>query len=350
MKMPSKDLLLLLSLTTLLGACEMKKNLDEMHGATVEMNNTTKTMNENTTQMNERTTELKTATGELYDALRQGDSLAARRAALDNLVKIKDPARKLSEAAKYFMSFEFQFWTNEGQDAGEEQRHELAREAAMEFFKDVQQFIPDLKLKPNPMAGQIIATEKSNLVNGLNSLSVAMHYLNPKQEQRLKEHPEMKPLSMNKIIEESLLAKATIEAGEKSLRDYPAYVHEVLANEPIAIYLLEARYNFLAAILLGKSTNIAHSKLAATRTLLTDWTLDLSKFNIAQTEEIKQFISGALKTKAVLTKVGVHPHTDVLLKRILKKMKLVNTTKAASEKKAALDNEIIETMAELRRF
>src|SRR3990167_6840613 len=99
MKTTNKNLLLLLSLSTLLGACEVKKNLNEMHGATVEMNETTKTMNKNTDEMNTRTTELKTATGELYDALRQGDSLAARRAALDNLVKIKDPARKLSEAA-----------------------------------------------------------------------------------------------------------------------------------------------------------------------------------------------------------------------------------------------------------
>ena len=350
MKTTNKNLLLLLSLSTLLGACEVKKNLDEMHGATVEMNETTKTMNKNTDEMNTRTTELKTATGELYDALRQGDSLAARRAALDNLVKIKDPARKLSEAAKYFMSFEFQFWTNEGQDAGEEQRDELAKEAAMEFFKDVQQFIPNMKLVPDPMAGQILSTEKSNLVNGLNSLSVAMHYLNPKQEQRLKEHPEMTPLSMNKIIEESLLAKASIESGEKKIADYPKYVPEVLSNEAIAIYLLEARYNFLAAILLGKSTNVAHSKLAATRVLMTDWTFDLSKFNIAQTEEIKLFIAGALKTKKTLAKLGVHARTDFLLKRILKNMKLVNTKKAASESKAALDSEIILLMGELRKF
>jgi len=350
MKPTNKNLLLLVSMTTLLGACEVKKNLDEMHGATVEMNNTTKTMNDNTTQMNERTTELKTATDELYDALRQGDSLSARRAALDNLIKTKDPARKLSESAKYFMSFEFQLWTNEGPDKGDQRRMQLARDAALEFFKDVQQFIPDMDLTPNPMAGQIISTENSNLVNCLNSLSVAMHYLNPKQELRLHQNPEMAPMSIYKMIEESLLAKASIESGEKNLSDFPGYVPEILANEAIAIYLLEARYNYITTIMLGKSTKIAQNKLLAVSYIAASWELDLSKFNIAQTEEIKMFLSGGLKTKALLQKMGINPRTDFKLKQMLTNMKVIQSKKAASSQKAALDNEIIQSVTELQKF
>jgi hypothetical protein len=336
MKPIHKNVLLLLSLTSLLGGCEVKKNLDEMH--------------DNTAQMNERTTELKTATGELYDALRQGDSLSARRAALDNLMKTKDPARKLSESAKYFMSFEFQFWTNEGPDKGDQRRLQLAKDAALEFFKDVQQFIPDMDMTPNPMAGQIIATENSNLVNCLNSLAVAMHYLNPKQELRLHQNPEMAPMSIYRMIEESLLAKPSIESGEKNLSDFPGYVPEILANENIAIYLLEARYNYLMTIMLGKSTKIAHDKLVAVSYIAGSWDLDLSKFNVAQTEEMKMFISGALKTKALLNKVGVNPRTEFKLKKMLTNMKIVQNKKAASSQKAALDNEITQSVTELQKF
>ncbi|WP_413288922.1 hypothetical protein [Bdellovibrio sp. HCB337] len=343
MKVNNKNLLLLLSLTTLLGACEVKKNVDEMHGATVEMNDTTKTMNENTE-------ELKTAAGELYDALRQGDSLSARRAALDNLVKTEDPARKLSEAAKYFMSFEYQFWSNEGQDKGAHRRDEMATEAAREFFKDVQQFIPGMNLVPKPLAGQIVPTKKSNLINCLNALSVTTHFLNPKQELRMKADPKMTKLSMNKIIEDSLLAKESIESGEKKLSDYPGYVEEVLSNEAIAVYLLEARYNYMAALLLGKTTNIAHSKLAATVSIMKEWTLDLSTFNIAQTEEIKKFLSGSLKTKTTLKKLGIKPRTDILLARLINKMKVDSSKKATLAAKIALDEEIIKDITELKKL
>lgn len=343
MKTNYKNLFLLLSLMSLLGACEVKKNLDEMHGATVEMNNTTKTMNQNTT-------ELQTATGELYDALRQGDSLTSRRSALENLVKAKDPARKLSEAAKYFMAFEFQFWTQTGQDSGPHRREEMATDAAREFFKDVQQFIPGMELKPRPLAGQILSTEKSNLINCLNSLAVTMHLLNPKQEVRLKGDKSMQPLSMNKIIEESLLAKRSIESGEKTLSDFPGYVLEVLANEPIAFYLLEARYNYLISIFLGKSTNIAHSKMAAARFILKDWSLDLSTFNLAQTEEMTKFLSGALKTKNLLLKLGVSPRTDALVARLLRNMKVISTKKATIAAKSAMDQELINSLRELKKL
>lgn len=338
-----KSLLIVLSCGVLLSACQVKKNLDEMHNATVEMNQTTQNMNQNTTQ-------LKTATDELYNALRQGDSLAARRSSLDNLTKTANPAKKLSEAAKYFMSFEFQLWNNEGQDFGDHRRETLAKDAALEFFKDVQQFIPDMKLKPQPLAGQILSTEDGNLIHSLNALAVTMHYLNPKQEHYLKEHPGVEPFSIYALIEKSLLAKASIESGEKSLSDYPAYMAEVLANEDVALYLLEARYNYLAALFLGRSTSIAHNKLSAVRALTTDWTLDLSPFNVARTEEIKLFISGALKAKALLNKVGASPRLDPIIKRILKNMNVVSTQKALSPRKAVLDQEIIELTSKIREL
>lgn len=339
----NKNLFLLLSLTTLLAACEVKQNLDEMHDSTVEMNRTTKDMNHSTNS-------LETAIDELYNALRQGDSLSARRSALDNLVKASDPARKLSEAAKYFMAFEYQLWSDQGQDKGEEKRLELATLAAREFFKDIQQFIPGGEMSPKPFIGQIIPTEKSNLVNSFNALSVAAHYMNPKQEIYLKEKKEMGSLTMNKMIEESLLAKPKIESGEKHLNEYPGYVAEVLANEPIAIYFLEARYNYLATLFLGRSTNIAHNKLAGAKIITMNWELDLSGFNFAQIDEMNKLLAGALKTKSVLKQIGIKARTDVLLVRMYKNMNLVAKVKATSADKAKVEKEIAVQLTELKKF
>lgn len=345
MKTTHKNLILLLSLATLLNACETKQNLDEMHDATIEMNRTTQ-------DMSKRTSDLENATGELYDALRQGDSLAARRSALDNLVKATEPARKLSEAAKYFMSFEYQLWMNENHDKGEERRLELATLAAREFFKDVYQFIPNGNMTPDPFSGQVVATETSNLVNSLNALAVTTHFLNPKQEKHLKDRKDMKPLSMNMMIEESLLAKNSIESGAKRISDYPGYVFEVLSNEPAAVYLLEARYNYLATLFLGRATNVAHSKVQAVKYIAKKWTLDLSKFNAAQIEELNMFLKGALETKKTLQQIGVKPRTAALLARMLNNMTLVDlsTSGQLSTAKATTFQEINTHIAELKKF
>jgi len=352
MKTSKRALILLMSLAAVLNACEMKENLDEMHDSTVEMNKTTREMNQTTSEMNERTSGLEEATGELYDALRQGDSLAARRAALENLINTEDSGRKLSEAAKYFMSFEFQFWTDSNQDKGQEKRMFLATSGAREFFKDIHQFIPNGDMTPNPFAGQIHETSKSNLVNSFNALATTTHFMNPKQEAHLAQKPGMKALSMNIMIEESLLAKASIESGAKKISDYPGYVHEVLANEQAAVYLLEARYNYLGALFLGRATSIATSKFTAARYVATKWSLDLSKFNSAQIEEFNSFLKGALLTKNTLLKAGVKPRTHFLLARMLNNMTLVDLTKEPkiNAVKTKAFHEINARIKELKKF
>jgi hypothetical protein len=352
MKATNKNLMVLLSFAVALNACEMKRNLDDMHDQTAEMNKTTQQMNQTTGQMNERTEGLENATGELYDALRQGDSLAARRSALDNLIKTEEPARKLSEAAKYFMSFEFQFWTGRNQDKSEEKRMDLATLAAREFFKDIYQFIPAGVMKVDPFADQIISTEKGNLIASLNALAVTTHYLNPKQEIRLKEHPEMKPLSMYKMIEESLLAKSSIESHEKEIKDYPGYVFEVLSNEPAAVYLMQARYNYMATLFLGRTTPVAHSKWTGIKFFARKWTLDLNNFNTAQIEEFNMFLDGALKTKKVLLAVGAKPEMDFMLKRMLNNMTLVDITSnpRTNSTKVTHFREIATRLTELKKF
>lgn len=352
MKASNKSLIALLALATTLNACEMKRNFDEVHDSTKEMNETTQEMNKTTAEMNERTSGLEVATGELYDALRQGDSLAARRAALENLIKTPDAGRKLSEAAKYFMSFEFQFWMNNNQDKGDEKRQVLATMAAREFFKDIYQFIPKGEMTADPFSGQIFSRKKTNLVNCLNALSVTTQFLNPKQERFLIENPEIKPLSMHKMIEDSLLAKAAIEAEEKKVTDYPGYVAEVLANEQAALYLLEARYNYFMTLFLGRATKIAYDKVDAFKYIAFKWELDLSKFNIVQIEEFNSFLTGALKTKELLHSIGVKPNTETFLKRMFKNMTLKDISADAQMNKTKIKEfrEIADKLTELKKF
>lgn len=351
MKSAHKSLVLLLSLTTMISACDVKHNLDEMHDSTVEMNKTTKDMSDTTSQMNKRTEGLENGTNELYNSLRQGDSKKSRRDDLAALVAAKDPAFKLAIAATYFMAFEYQFWNDQGQDAGKDKRIFLASKAAQQFFQEIYQFVPKGKMKPSPMAGQIISTEKSNLVNCFNAISATLHILNPKQELFLKSHPEIESLSMYKIIQESLQADVEIEAGRKTVADYPEYVNEVLANKDVAIYLMQARYNYLLTLFLARSANISTDKIAAGLMLVKDWDLDLTKFDAAQLEQFAEFLGGALKTKKILQSVHLPVPTDAMVARMFNHMNVLKASpQILTAEKSAASKEILENITELKKF
>jgi hypothetical protein len=311
-----------------------------MHDSTVKMENTTGKVEKHSESIDNQT-------GELYDALRQGDALQSRRTALANLINAKDPLRKLSEAAKYFMAFEVQLWNTLGPDANDGKRTLLATVAAREFFKDIAEFIPDGKMEPKPFAGQIFATQESNLVNSFNALAATLHYINPKQEVLLAQRKDLKAISMYQIIEESLLAKTEIESGKKKISDYPGYVTEVLFSEKEAVYLLQARYNYLPALIIGKVSNAANSKIAAAMMIASRWNLDLSKLNSVQLEELNKFLLAAAKTRDLLVQIGETPKTDKLLLSMLKNAQVKSTDKAVSLEKVNLDKEFTENLKEL---
>jgi hypothetical protein len=327
-----KALLLPLSLMLSLSACEMKSNLDDMHKSTVEMEKTTGKVEKHSESIDNQT-------GELYDALRQGDSLQSRRMALENLIKAKDPLRKLSEAAKYFMAFEFQIWSGIGQDSTDEKRMALATLAAREFLKDLQQFIPEGNLTPRPFAGQILASEDTNLVNCLNALSATMHFMNPKQETLLKQKKDLKPLTIYSMIEESLLAKTEIESGRKRPSDYPGYVSEVLFSDKESVYLIQARYNYLPTLVIGKTTDALYSKITGARMMMANWNLDLSKLNVVQLSELNSFLLGSQNAKKLLEQLGEKPVMDSMLGRMLKNMQTKKSLTAASSDRTQLEND-----------
>ncbi|RYZ82168.1 MAG: hypothetical protein EOP06_22140 [Proteobacteria bacterium] len=325
--------ILLAAIAVVASGCDMKTNLDEMHDKTVQMEQTTSKVEKHSESLDQQT-------GELYDALRQGDALQSRRTALANLLAAKDPLRKLSEASKYFMAFEYQLWSGIGADVSEQKRNTLAMLAAREFFKDVESFIPGGKKNAKPLAGQIIATEKSNAINSLNALAATIDSLNPKQESTLLRLTTIKPLSMYSMIEESLRARAAIESEQKAASEFPAYVSEVLFSEDVAVYLLQARYNYLPALVLGKLTDASHSQWTGARIALAPWTLDTTTLNLVELTEMNRLLKLSNATKSLLQELGFAAPLDPLLTRVYQNMKI--------QKSSALSDSVRErTEAEL---
>ncbi len=322
-------------INVLVSACGTKRKLDEMHDATVNMDKKTTELGDNTRKLVAKTDKLDAKTAEMYDALKQGDSLNARRLGLAGILEAYSIAAKVSEAGKYIMSFEYQVWSGLGLDT-EEKRVEVASSGVREFMKDVQEFIPDPE---NLVAVPLVrgADDSANRLRGLNAISVAMHLINPKQEHILKVHPTLKEISMMGMIQEALRARPLIDQGTKRIEDYPPYVKDVLVYEAIAQLLIQTRYNFLGAMTLARVK--AKSELRKTGlkaeankwknmllsfaqafvdvpnvlNLSTSMNVDLAKFNLVEVREFSRYLKAALKVSEFLNSIGVPPKIDVQL-------------------------------------
>lgn len=378
---------LILSMTTLLlvSACAEQEKLNEMHDATVKMEKTTGEMNQNTGKMNEVTTKMddkmaqmtnttervatttesvdkKTAvvsakldnlgdmTNELYDALRQGNALQLRREALSSLLKASSMQMKLSESAKYFMSFEIQLWNIYGQDKDFDKRDILAQQATQEFFMEVAEFAPagyDVDATATPDAEDIHSD--SNRTASFNALAAAMHQINRKQVSTLNKDNRFEKVSMYSLMAEALLAKKDIQANVANLGAKEKYMREVLAQEKLALQLLQTRYNIFPMIFVDLTTKISEKGLLGKAMMATlAWELDLDKLNKTQFEYFRtEVLQQALDAHKLMTQIGVKPKMGKKLAMILSKMRI-----KASRKKdghmAAAQTALVEKILEIQ--
>jgi hypothetical protein len=352
--MKSLKTLSLLALCISMSACEMKKNLDEMHDSTGEMNVTTTEMNGNlgemkqTTQtmsgttsemntkmgqmaqttdsMSKTTDDMKATTCEMYTALRQGDSLSARRNGMKAINDAEAGAPKISEAGKYFMSFEFQIWSNLCRD-NKEIRLQLAAEAAKEFMRDVQQFIAPGQTEAMPFANpKLHGAARANREQSLNAIAAAMHLVNPKQEALMNKENQ---ITMWEMIKTSLLASQQIATGKANIADFPEYVHQILIYEGVAKLLAQARYNYLGAMMISRASKIREGFVPYAKMRYISWTLDVSLYGQVEVSEFGVYLNGGNLAYEAMVKAGITPKINKDLRGILENMSISNQLKAA---------------------
>jgi len=374
--MPSKTKLILAMTTlTLVAACAEQEKLNEMHDATVKMEKTTGEMNQTTGKMNEVTTKMddkmaqmatttervatttesvdkKTAdvsskldnlgdmTNELYDALRQGNALQLRREALSSLLKASSMQMKLSESAKYFMSFEIQLWNLYGQDKDIEKRDILAQQATQEFFMEAAEFAPsgyDVDATATPAPEDIHSV--SNRTASFNALAAAMHQLNRKQVSTLNKDSKLEKISMYSLMADALLAKKEIQANSG----------EVLAQEKLALQLLQTRYNIFPMIFVDLTTKISEKGLIGQAMMATlSWDLDLDRLNKTQLEYFRtEVLQQALDAHKLMTSIGVKPKMGIKVSMILSKMRIKTSGKKDAHI-AAAQTALVEKIQELQ--
>lgn len=362
-----KNIALLTMLGASLLACEAKKNLDDMHDATLEMRDTTKDMSDTTKDMNtttkdlrdttqgmsktteemsqttqrmeQKTHELDAKTAELYDALRQGNAALSRKEFLDQMDRSQEMAKKLSFGVKYFWAYEFQLWSMQGLD-NEERREELASAAAREFIMEVHEYAPTEDF--------ISPTTNNNNEKNFLALATTLHEVNDKQRVRINS-AGIKPMSMYLLIERALKQKAEMDAGKITVDQLAHSSYDLLGFEKKMFQILQARHNFILTMLVAKASHIDQSLLNKIKLGLfgMSWTLDLSKYNTVEMKEMKKYLGAIFETRDLLAKSGQPIVMDKTIMKIVRNGQVI-TSKTNIQSRNKIENEIISYIDKLK--
>ncbi len=315
-----------------LSACSAVKNMDEMKDTTKDMKNITQDMSTTTNGMAE-TTERMDATSlgiqltsdDLYEDLRQGNAMTFRSQRLEAMDKNNDQLGKVSEAAKYFMSFEYQLFKNHVTDTPEKLEY-LKFNAVQEFLREIAKYATgaygfDGHDKVNMFS--LNPLSRNNNAN-LNALVVAMHLTNPNMDKnsKLRNFPK---ISMMDLIEEALLHSKAIESGKEKAESLSPFINEVLDYEPIVYWLIQVRHNFLATMAVAKFSHLLEKgplAQAAWVTLTPQITTDLHEFNTVELKSVILWLTEANRNVEFLRKCGLPIVRDEKLTKILKELKI----------------------------
>jgi hypothetical protein len=327
--------LVFLSLVFVVGACSQMKNLDEMHDSTQKMSDTTDKMNKTTTDLDGKTERVEKMTDELYDALRQGNALQLRREAYESILKAPTMFKKISEGAKYFMSYEFQLWNMNGQDMEPGRRDLLEQQAAKEFFLEIEELAPrdnsvDPTVEPTTVSDSLDYNNMKNREASFNALAVTMDQMNRKQNGSI---------SMYSIMVDALfLPREQVQATGAA--------REVLPHKEKAIQLLQARYNMFPMMYVDMISKVGAKNTASKAWMWAfGWDAHLEKLNATQLDYLRaEVIDKALESKAVLIKLGEKPVMNAKLKRFLTHMRIQKNLSATAPEKA-----LEKSLEDLRR-
>jgi hypothetical protein len=368
------NLTIAVSIGAAFSACGVKKNMDEMHDATVAMNDkmdeTNKQITKTNAQMGEtevqivntndqmgdtkkiiddtkllivqqveisrqlqqqtqeldaKTAYLKATSEALYKDLRQGNSLTIRSQRLQEMERTPVIEAKILEAGEYFMAYEFQLFKFFGFDNSVNVDN-LKNQAIEQFSRDVRRY----------MHGSTAIEMKSPSGDQYNlyALAVAMHRINPNEEQLIKDQ-KVPQVTIMHMIESALDRKAQLDTDpSKKL----TWEHQVLTNEGDMVYMLQLRANFLAGMVLEKISGIQEvGDLTKVCRLIWSYDVDLTRPNLSQLQEYESWMSESVRVKEFLTQHGYSARIDGKTATLFRNMN-VETVGARENDKASFRN------------
>lgn len=388
-----------------LSGCQQTNQLKDMHEKTAEMNDTTKKMEESVRKTNahledtavdikatnsnldkmltlteslsqkmdtlpeleRKTAELSRITNGLCQGSRQALAEQSRGPLLDGLTfTAVTPADKIEHAAKYFKAFEFQAWGICGA-LDLDERDVLMGSATHEFFFAVQRYatgpglpriITEVKMTDE---GKPVQDDENKDTN-FNSLALTMHVTNHLQDLLLAKNKKdvletknakqaIAPATMYSIIVDSLKLNGLVNEGRIETSALKGHQRIVLENRTMAIRLLQARHNMMAAVFLSKFEDqvTLGSKVKIALEMLKKGLggkaeVSIDRFSVVQLEELMTFLRASIQTREELKKIGIKPVTDAKIKAIFTVLTPVSQQKSSLARVEKARAELIATL------
>lgn len=272
-----------------------------------------------------KTEEVSNKTTELYDDLRHNEAEQKRRQLLHDMNQTTNSALKISLAAKYYMSFEYQLWGGKGYDTAK-RRQEMAALALKEFLIEIQQFIPDRTIDISPLS------PKDPSMN-LNVLTATMDIDDPKQDRMREAMPELKHINILSLLKDGLKIGAGLRNKSIVTTQFAPEVEEVLNFEKLSIDLIKNRVQFLPVLVLTQVSDLGFSNLTAAKMYFMNWELDLEQLNIVQMKLYTKYLHAAVEDIEFLKSIGVEVKLNSSVVDFYKNMKIKN------EKNQSFDGE-----------
>ncbi len=289
----------------------MSKKTDEMTATTKAMRESTDSMLKKTDEVVKTTAGVEAKTDQVYSDSRQAQAMQIRTKALSDLEDTDDQVAKFSQAAHYFMAFEYQLWKGTSSDSPEKFAY-LKRDAVDEFMRDVRRYIDER----HPLSPAREDQKSKNLY----ALAATLHVINSNSLPRA----QGGSLSMLDLLSDGLAAKAKVESGEVALADLPEYQKAVLTFERDVVYLLNLRLNFIPSMIITElaTKESRHlNKLDLASMLLFPWRAHVEVKNLAHFNLYNELMGEVAKTQKVLRSTGLEPKQDRWLLKVLKKMR-----------------------------
>lgn len=298
--------------------CGVIRNMDEMHDATVSMNNKMDGTNSAVARTNDAVERTNLYVETTYFDLRQGNAKTIRYNALEEMERSISPEAKIAAAGVFAMGFEFQLWTGTGPDTAS-RRDGLYDEAMKELFRTIQNY----KELDRPID---VASTDGQMLN-LEAIAVTLHFVNPSA---IPDPRTRRDASLLSLIEDTIARREALWSLSTAERArIPDYQKEILDHLEDAVYLLQLRANFLAAMVLGKVSDIQSAGLIAKAGMLfKGWDARLDRLNVTQLDSCKLWLDESMRVRGELSSWGFDPRMYSKLMKIYRNMRTAAISEA----------------------
>lgn len=296
---------------------------------TERMANITEKMGEKTDAVAEITKKMLVETENLKRMARAKEAEETRGRSFKGIESASSFKNKTMEAAVFHKAFEYQLWTNSGEDTPH-YREILLTAAMKEYFRKLE----DYAGKINTWDRKWMSPDtKVNARKNVYAIAVTLHMTQDYQEEIAKKFEDVKVISILNIFEDALVKYEEIKNGERNESDLKEYERIVIENEKEVKFLLWARYDMLSAMALNYLGNVKDKNLFQKIGMIAfSWENKFGKLNFEQQKMTNIFLKECNREKRFLKSIGKNVKLNSSIKKMYKKMKTPSVLKMDKNK------------------